>query len=304
MNKQKIEPTPFSQSMLHSEPAASHISRRTQLTVAVTSAAVVLMLTVGIAAANNPVVSSTPIHACVTTSTGAVQIVSSGQSCAQSQYPVSWNGPGMESKGAWSASSSYASGDVVTYAGSSWIAVAASANKVPGANPSDWSQLTSIGQPGPHGDTGAPGPRGYANTPGLYIVQSGTHAKSVYLSYNHAGSDGWIPVTGMIIKSPGPYAVFAKLDVYDDQGSNGNIECRLTAGADSDVSNVILSSGSENYDQRSISLNLVHTFPGFNLKQDTVDLACNPNGDLQAPEVSNITITAVRAGTLINSPLH
>jgi hypothetical protein len=50
-----------------------------------------------------------------------------------------------EFKGAWSNSTSYAIGDVVSYDSSSYVAIAASTNSTPSSNPSDWTLLAAKG---------------------------------------------------------------------------------------------------------------------------------------------------------------
>jgi hypothetical protein len=68
---------------------------------------------------------------------------------------------GMSPRGPWSATTAYAAGDVVTRAGSSWLATAASTGLDPtdAANSAAW-ELFAAAAPGPAGPQGAPGPTG------------------------------------------------------------------------------------------------------------------------------------------------
>ncbi len=68
--------------------------------------------------------------------------------------------PGLVYQGIWSTASSYVSGDVVFYSGSSYVATQASSNKQPDTNASFWSLLAQQGLQGATGATGAAGPAG------------------------------------------------------------------------------------------------------------------------------------------------
>ncbi len=70
--------------------------------------------------------------------------------------------------GAWSSSTAYIATDVVTYGGSSWLALSSSTNVTP-ANGSYWgliAQAGATGPTGPTGPTGAQGPQGTAGAAG------------------------------------------------------------------------------------------------------------------------------------------
>ncbi len=62
--------------------------------------------------------------------------------------------PGLVYQGIWSTSSSYVTGDVVFYSGSSYVATQASSNKQPDTNASFWSLLAQQGLQGPTGADG------------------------------------------------------------------------------------------------------------------------------------------------------
>lgn len=80
--------------------------------------------------------------------------------------PVGPAGAGLVWRGAWSSNTSYAPDDAVSYAGSAWVAVAASSAAAPDANPTLWDLLAAGGAPGSTGPQGPPGPAGL----GLTIV--------------------------------------------------------------------------------------------------------------------------------------
>lgn len=60
-------------------------------------------------------------------------------------------------KGAWSAGTAYAAGDIVTAANSTWLALAGSTNSLPAAANSNWAALALEGQKGDTGNQGAAG---------------------------------------------------------------------------------------------------------------------------------------------------
>ncbi len=78
-------------------------------------------------------------------------------------------GPPVTFAGGWSASHPYSLGDAVSYAGSSYIALAANTGREPDVSPLSWGILAAVGSVGPAGATGATGlqgPTGYAGPTG------------------------------------------------------------------------------------------------------------------------------------------
>jgi hypothetical protein len=67
---------------------------------------------------------------------------------------------GLNPKGAWSATATYAIDDLVTSLGSSWRAKTTSLNKPPSSNPANWEKLAAKGDQGTTGPTGAAGAMG------------------------------------------------------------------------------------------------------------------------------------------------
>jgi len=76
--------------------------------------------------------------------------------------------PGVLERGNWSGSVQYYSGDLVQRAGSTWYALRANKNKLPGAvgTSLDWSLFAARGPVGPRGPAGLPGDDG---PPGAHL---------------------------------------------------------------------------------------------------------------------------------------
>ena len=66
--------------------------------------------------------------------------------------------PAFNFQGAWSNSTAYAVGDVVTNGGSSYLALAANTNVKPKTDPATWAVLAAKGAAGVQGVQGPPGP--------------------------------------------------------------------------------------------------------------------------------------------------
>ncbi len=125
---------------------------------------VVGALATGIASASIPA-SDGVIHACYsTTSTpiGRLRVIdtSAGQSCSTGEVALNWNQSAFNFRGPWSVSASYAVGDVVTNAGSSYLALLANTATNPAGNPSTWAVLAKKGSTGAQGPQGPQGPQG------------------------------------------------------------------------------------------------------------------------------------------------
>jgi hypothetical protein len=119
-------------------------------------AIVVLTLVAGgVAAADIPDGGST-INACYDKTSGAVRVIdaSANQTCTASENPLSWSQHGLNWRGAWSKTASYAAFDAVAFSGSSYLAV----NAPPvGDKPTDsahWGVLAKQGATGPQGAAG------------------------------------------------------------------------------------------------------------------------------------------------------
>jgi len=136
-----------------------------------------------------------------------------GARCRSSEAMVSWPTSGMRYRGAWSTTGTYYKGDVVGYAGGSYVATKTSTNVTP-TNPSAWALMAAKGVPGqqgiqgPKGDTGQRGPgttkidfRSNSTTPLVPILQlnglkllAGCGSETVLYessSVNHATIRAW-----------------------------------------------------------------------------------------------------------------
>jgi hypothetical protein len=118
----------------------------------------------GIASASIPA-SNGVIHACYSTISnpvGRLRVIDTGagQSCGSGEVALNWNRSAFNFRGPWSNSAAYAVGDVVTDAGSSYLAIAASTGADPTTNTTDWATIAQKGSTGPKGP---PGPAGPAN---------------------------------------------------------------------------------------------------------------------------------------------
>lgn len=69
-------------------------------------------------------------------------------------------------QGAWSATTSYTAGAVVTYDNASYFALASSVGATPSSHPTDWSILDAPGAPGPQGPAGPKGATGATGSAG------------------------------------------------------------------------------------------------------------------------------------------
>ena len=134
---------------------------------------VVGALATGIASASIPA-SDGVVHACYSTTSnpiGRLRVIdtSAGQSCGTGEIALDWNQSAFNFQGAWSASASYAVGDVVTNSGSSFLALVANTATNPLGHPATWAVLAkkgSTGAPGPQGPQGIQGPQGFQGAQG------------------------------------------------------------------------------------------------------------------------------------------
>ena len=77
------------------------------------------------------------------------------------QGPQGAQGPPLTYSGGWLTTTSYAIGAAVTYADSSYIAIAANTGRQPDVSPASWGLLAQAGPAGALGSTGPQGPQGF-----------------------------------------------------------------------------------------------------------------------------------------------
>ena len=155
--------------------------RRTGILAFIGGAASAAVVGGGVALASIPSSTTGDITGCVNNTTGAVRVVDAqaGHHCSAGETTLNWS-KGYTYRGAWSASTTYNALDVVTSAGSSYLARTASHGKSPAANPAYWGTLASRGASGPRGATGAQGPAGPQGPAGV----SGYNVVTQYFTVN------------------------------------------------------------------------------------------------------------------------
>ena len=104
-------------------------------------------------------------------------------------------GPGYYWQGTWSSSNNYTFGMTVSYAGSSYLALASNTNVAPGTDASKWALMA---QQGAAGATGAAGPSGPTGSAGNTIV-NGSGIPSNTIGNN---GDFYIDTAGTKIYGP------------------------------------------------------------------------------------------------------
>lgn len=103
---------------------------------------------------------------------------------------------GMIFAGQWATVVNYVVTDVVTFNGSSYIAIANNVNSEPDTHPGSWALLAAAGAAGPAGPTGATGPQGPAGASGggstvtfpITVAQGGTGAATAAAARTNLGA--------------------------------------------------------------------------------------------------------------------
>jgi hypothetical protein len=128
---------------LSAEVATLRRKRRRSRLLVIGGAAVTVALVGGaVAVAVIPDPGSGVIHGCYDNSTGALRVIDpSTGSCSGSETALDWNARGLNWRGSWNLTASYAVGDAVAFNGSSYIAVSASVRSRPPS--SAWATLSS-----------------------------------------------------------------------------------------------------------------------------------------------------------------
>ena len=104
---------------------------------------------------------------------------------------------GLSFQGAWSSSTTYAQGDVVSFMGSSYISLQNSnLNHQPNTSPTFWSTLAQVGATGATGSTGATGAAGVPGATGATGSTGATGATGASGPTGTAGANGATGPTG------------------------------------------------------------------------------------------------------------
>ena len=114
----------------------------------------------GVAIAAIPDSGSGLVHGCYSTKTGVLRVVDPAkkQHCKSGERSLNWNQRGVNWRGSWSSTPTYARNDAVKYGGSSYIALKASHNVRP-TTTSTWAMLASAGSVGATGRRDRQAPR-------------------------------------------------------------------------------------------------------------------------------------------------
>lgn len=112
-------------------------------------------------------------------------------------------GPPMSFMGGWRTGTSYAAGSAVSYAGSSYIAVAANVGREPDVSPAYWAVLSQAGTAGAAGAPGATGPQGPAGAVGVNFRGAWSSATG-YLANDAVtfGGSTYLALTGSLASEP------------------------------------------------------------------------------------------------------
>src|SRR2546429_547027 len=107
--------------------------RRLRRLTLVAGSVLVMLAAGGVAFAVIPDPGTNVIHSCYDKTTGALRVIdpSKGQSCTASETALNWNGRGINWRGGWNSTASYAVGDAVTLGGGTYVAKVANSNSKP-----------------------------------------------------------------------------------------------------------------------------------------------------------------------------
>jgi hypothetical protein len=174
----------------------------------------------GVAWATIPDSTSGVVTACAASGGGTLRAIDaqSGQTCAAGEVTLQL-GRGLVPRGFWSSSATYQPGDVVSYKGSSYVAIAPNSATKP-SNASDWmlmAKMGATGATGPKGDPGPPGPSAAyttTNTSKMPIPHGSTTVASLSLP---AGS---FVYTGTVsISNSGSSTIALTCEIVDPSGA-------------------------------------------------------------------------------------
>lgn len=148
--------------------------------------------------AAGPAQASTTIFACYSDSTDVLSYLAPpATSCPSGSTEISWaqagpQGPqgakGMNFRGLWGSTDSYAVGDVVFYSGSSWYAKVANTGSAPPGT--DWIMVAEKGAQGARGAQGAQGAKGAQGAQGAQGAKGAQGSQGAPGAQGAAGPQG------------------------------------------------------------------------------------------------------------------
>jgi hypothetical protein len=228
----------------------------------------------GVAWATIPDAGTQVIHACYDKTTGALRVIdpSKSQACTGSESALSWNGRGLNFRGAWSATASYAISDVVAIGGGTFVAKAANTNsKPPSASwavlgePSFANIVSKSNQEDPGfpvilssnlktivQTTGLPAGNYSVNASITVFVDNDAQDLQCFLSDGHGNfPNGYAETSGppdSTSGSPGSVQTISLTDAFQNEpaGTSIRINCAIANGADPNTSEVVSASISAN----------------------------------------------------------
>ena len=152
---------------------------------------------------------------------------------------------GLNFRGTWNATSSYATDDLVTHEGSAWLARQTNQNIVPMENES-WTLLAGKGDVGPQGATGPSGPQGQQGLTGIpgpvgpQGTQGAMGATGPQGPQGETGSPGPRGLTG----PPGPNTTTNNTLYIGADQNRLSVASRISFGTDANDLMTLLESGS------------------------------------------------------------
>lgn len=248
----------------------------------------VLLAAGGVAYATIPDSGTAVIHACYTNSTGALRVIdpSKGQSCAAGETALNWNGRGLNYRGSFSSTATYAIGDVVTQGGGTYVAKSASTNNPPPS--SAWAVLSSPSYANVVSDSNE-------SNPGVFPVLLSSNLTQVTQT-------GQLPA--------GNYTVSAQATVFVDNGAQ-DMQCLLEDSHGNVANGYAETSGPPDSASTGTvqTLSLVDAFTAEPLNTHIILKCAKANGaDENASEVVSASLMATRVGrvtfngTTVNAP--
>lgn len=126
-----------------------------------------------------------------------------------------------------------------------------------------------------------------------------TSARQVYRDGGQAlaPSAGPITVATMTGVAPGAYTIMAKTDVFAGGAGSGIVQCRVSAGGDSDFANTFLGSGTGDFED-TLQANTVHTFTATG----AILFQCTNQGPIgTSPTAQETKIIAIKVGEITSN---
>ncbi len=259
-----------------------------------TAAFVVGMVVFGSGVALASIPDGNTIHACRKNNGGALRVIDTGQACTAQETPLDWTN--WNFRGAWSQTSVYKKGDVVTFNGSSYVAT----TDIPIGGADTFvliAQAGATGKTGPAGPQGPQGPQGPAGPAGPAGPPTNVYAAHCFDCGSGPAHDSSVFVTLLSVTVPsGYYTVTAHAEVTNfNVFSSERVVCYLfngTSNRDSVMVSLDAAGVGGNQDHKELVVQAAGSFGG------KVSLQCygddswhSGDSGLIAQSVSSVTAT-------------